>query len=1281
MVQLKDTSHQKEAWNLMAVIRNSGLMSQDVALSLSGIIFIRWLDIEARIDTDLKHIIPDSYRWDSWQQLPASEVRTIVSEKIPACFAEYVKTNNNILNSYINELSRDLKVFSRFSDELVEALIEWIGPKQFNVKSGPYSLSTSYEELLEFLSSEHLSGINKIPTSIARLVIDMVAPSHKDRIYDPCAGIGDLLVETSNYFQETFSKNKNASFSSQSEIYGTEKNHESYVIAVTRLIVSNGNIPNMKLIDALHKVGDIEADFDFVLTIPPLGTRTKLDSYKNYPVKTEDTIGLYIQHSLSKLRQGGKAVFVVPGGFLFSGGSVFEVRKYLVEHHNVEVVLSLPNHVFQNTSIGGYVLIIKKGGTTRNIRMVNGKPYFEKATSKKQVQIRKDLARQLIEKTWAKQVSKDVWDMPISELSKLKLDFTPRKRDTSKLKKQLSFIGNDIEFIKLGECCTIYSGHAVKKEYLAESPGQEEAIPYIRIKDIQNGKAKTGSLWLVEEDKQRIQSKYRLKQGAVLFSKSGTIGKVGLVEGKSVGAIASSGFFVIQCDKNKLESKFLLAYLNSNEVRLWFKDRATGSTISHLQLQDLNELEVPLPSLEIQGRLAYEYDEFNADVISSLAMRHSGVGFNPHSKQINILIDFMGEEGASISSPLNFTALTFVAKEISKIRDVIVHKNSADNKFTSWIVLLNETTKRLHTINSVPKGLGLFSLLKDIHSELFLSLETATSTIPVDSQLRSLTERITYHLQAAIDALLSDTKIYVTSDIDTMMAGEVINLTLNVKNKSVLPIRNISIRTSPDWGENEIEYIPENGEVKFYCMGQAPNIKMAFNIIINWMGERIDGKAVKGEHQIVINIVESTKLDSKVVSEFGGSPYVCGDPVRPDREDVFFGREELLDQIHRYIIKSGNVVLLEGNRRTGKTSILSHLEGSDTIKGWLGVYCSLQGAEGSKDGVGVSTVEIFREIAKAIIKSVSKLNIDVPLPNGEELKIGKKLGIAKSCREGISDDSPFSDCREFIESILELLKTQKLNLLLMLDEFDKIQEGIDNGVTSPQVPENIRFLVQTYPNFSAILTGSRRLKRLREEYWSALFGLGTRVGVSALRRNDAVKLITQPVKDQLTYSDNAIEKTYFLTAGQPYLLQCLCNRIFDLSAQEKIRSVTIDVVERASDLLVEDNEHFASLWGYAGSDRCRFVLALCQHEDASSNLLHLGVIQELLSKYGIDVNDEKVISDLEHLRELEMLGFQEDTIGGHYSLNIPLMGTWIDKQQDFAALASMARYETEDQNG
>src|SRR5262249_11477793 len=142
----------------------------------------------------------------------------------------------------------------------------------------------------------------------------------------------------------------------------------------------------------------------------------------------------------------------------------------------------------------------------------------------------------------------------------------------------------------------------------------------------------------------------------------------------------------------------------------------------------------------------------------------------------------------------------------------------------------------------------------------------------------------------------------------------------------------------------------------------------------------------------------------------------------------------------------------------------------------------------------------------------------------------------QACEIGISEKSAFADFRDYLEILLSVIKPLKLRLVLMLDEFDKVQEGINSGVTSPQVPENIRFLIQTYPEFSAILSGSRRLKRLREKYWSALFGLGINVPVTALDVQSARKIVTEPVRDKLVYSNEAIERVVHLTARQPYLL-------------------------------------------------------------------------------------------------------------------------------------------------
>jgi type I restriction enzyme M protein len=203
---------------------------------------------------------------------------------------------------------------------------------------------------------------------------------------------------------------------------------------------------------------------------------------------------------------------------------------------------------------------------------------------------------------------------------------------------------------------------------------------------------------------------------------------------------------------------------------------------------------------------------------------------------------------------------------------------------------------------------------------------------------------------------------------------------------------------------------------------------------------------------------------------------------------------------------------------------------------------------------------------------------------------------------------------------------------------------------------------------------------LRNEYWSALFGLGTRFSVSALSVEAARRLVIEPVRDLLAFSDEAATRAITFVACQPYLLQCLCSRIFETAARLKQPSVTVDLVNRAAAALVVDNEHFATLWDYAVSDRRRLILAICHREATGPDLMRLGALLERLARLGVDFEESQLIEDLEFLRELEVLEKGDEAAGGAYALAIPLMGLWIDRQQDFEILAARARTQTEEEH-
>jgi type I restriction enzyme M protein len=606
-----------------------------------------------------------------------------------------------------------------------------------------------------------------------------------------------------------------------------------------------------------------------------------------------------------------------------------------------------------------------------------------------------------------------------------------------------------------------------------------------------------------------------------------------------------------------------------------------------------------------------------------------------------------------------------------------------------WLVPLTQALLPLAGVAQIPPGPGLLNVLQDAERGFMAVQEQTTGHLPAESHARAIAERLRDWLRAAISNLINAAELSVRSAPASVVAGSFAEFSVNLENQGALPLRNVRIETQPDWGIVETPYLAERSALAINLRGDVPKQGGDLSLRLRWQARTLSGQMVEGEIGLAIRVAEPEQTATKLAVDLGGSPYVTGSPLEPlFGHRVFYGREELIAKISRQIAAHGNVVLLEGNRRSGKTSILKHLEGRAAIPGWLAVYSSLQGAEGASQAVGVPTAEVFREIARCIATALTKLNVEVPLPNGNTIASGKPaLGVARACREGISTESPFVDFRDYLELVLTIVEPLGLGLVLMLDEFDKLQEGIDNGVTSPQVPENIRFLIQTYPKFSAILTGSRRLKRLREEYWSALYGLGTSVPVTVLDTGSARKVVTEPVHDQLSFSQEAVDRVIEVTARHPYLMQCLCNQVFDYAVQTKSRSITVSVVNDAALGLVRDNEHFASLWDYAslgpriGRLRRQLVLLLCARSFKQGTHVGFGTLHEWLAQVGVDVDDDALDADLAYLRELELIEFSGEIGDGQYRLAIPLMADWIEQQQDSDIVSSRARAEAEEENG
>jgi type I restriction enzyme M protein len=1260
-----------------------------------------------------KPILPTRLRWRNIAKLEIPQQVADHLLDLAHAVARLRDAAADPMANHLHALSEPLHEFLKVRPHIVREVVNLVDALPLDTPSDRRAALTSFDrDVLEM--SWIGDGVFASPPSIARLVAVLARPRPDERVYDPCFGLGNLLLALWQYAEGSGKQPRRSG--SLLQVAGVEITADAFLMGLTRMLLGGVDAPRLAKGDALERssVNPARIGFDLVVADPPwglkVGTRYSRDPsrYQHFQIATSDATGLFIQHAMSQLNPSGRAIVVVPEGFLSRGGADRELRRKLVEAGQVEAVVGLPPGIHERqTQLKSCLLLLNKKGGASRVRMADASSFFEKPSGRSAPSIRTDLAVEFAKRLLRQDIStgdassleaidaradeqpaREQWEIATEEIALSEWDLTPRRRESGGLEDMLANIEAalqpDSRVVPLSDVAKVILGRSVNTKDLVEVQPQYEPIPYLRIRDVVQGRVVRPSTWL-SSDAVNTERQYALQVGDVLLSKSGTIGKAAIVTNGAVGSVAGSGFYVLRANRAQVDSAFLLAYLNSAACQNWMAARGRGAVIQHLNRAVLEKLPIVLPPLSLQERAAAQHRDFGTDVLVFLG-QIAGTG---ESDRFSAWLAELGSKVPTLTgSPDAVPSLSLMDPlvEMAQTGLLWIERDELASQTAQWMKPLVETVLSLQGVSQIPIGPSLLTVLQEAERGFQFVSDRAGGHLPLVSQARAIADLLSKWMRAASVSLIQKNRVGIRATVDKLSAGTFAEFAIELANEGALPLRSLRVETQPDWGSASYSFFPERTSVAMNLSGDVPKNASKLTLQVGWSARDLNSREIRGAMELAIPIVEMETTSARTV-ELGASPYVTGSPLEPRHgNDVFFGRDQLLAQITRQISAHGNVVLLEGNRRAGKTSILKHLEGRDRVPNWLAVYSSLQGAEGAATAAGVPTAEVFREIARSIATALTKLAIEVPLPNRTKIEVGRAaLGVARACREGISEAAPFADFREYLEVVLALLEPMGLGVVLMLDEFDKLQEGIDNGVTSPQVPENIRFLIQSYPRFSAILTGSRRLKRLREEYWSALYGLGTSMTVAMLDESSAKRVVTEPVHGQLTYSHEAVERAVQITARHPYLLQCLCNRIFEYAAQARARSITLATVNDMAMALVKDNEHFASLWDYAGHGsktgrhrRQLELLILAQAYKPEADIT-FPVLREQLAQMGVEVGDEPIATDLEYLRELDLIELTGHLGDGHYQLAIPMMAEWIEQQHDMQVVASRARTEAEEE--
>ncbi|UJA30555.1 type I restriction-modification system subunit M [Clostridium sporogenes] len=301
-------------------------------------------------------------------------------EEIKGLFADFDTTSNRLGNTVIDKNKR------------LAAVIK--GVEEINFGKFEDNQIDLFGDAYEFLISNYAANAGKsggeffTPQSVSKLIAKLAIHGQDtiNKIYDPAAGSGSLLLQAKKQFDQHIIEDG---------FYGQEINHTTYNLARMNMFLHNVNYDKFDialgdtLIDPKH---DNFKPFDAIVSNPPYsvkwigsGDPTLINDERYAPASVlapkSKADFAFILHSLSYLSAKGRAAIVCFPGIFYRGGAEQKIRKYLVDNNFVETVISLAPNLFYGTSIAVNIMVLSKHKADTKTQFIDASEFFKKETN------------------------------------------------------------------------------------------------------------------------------------------------------------------------------------------------------------------------------------------------------------------------------------------------------------------------------------------------------------------------------------------------------------------------------------------------------------------------------------------------------------------------------------------------------------------------------------------------------------------------------------------------------------------------------------------------------------------------------------------------------------------------------------------------------------------------------------------------------------------------------------------------------------------------------------
>lgn len=378
-----------------------------------------------------------------------------------------------------------------------------------------------------------------------------------------------------------------------------------------------------------------------------------------------------------------------------------------------------------------------------------------------------------------------------------------------------------------------------------------------------------------------------------------------------------------------------------------------------------------------------------------------------------------------------------------------------------------------------------------------------------------------------------------------------------------------------------------------------------------------------------------------VMTAIRKNPYIIGCPVNADR---FFNRERLLEFVADNLNQGAKSILIYGQRRIGKSSILAELPHALRNEAFTFISLSLEGKSQK------NLPEVLHELAKETLFSLEETD-SVPLvPSIAELTAEPERFVT-----------------QFLKQIHKV--SHHKDLVLLLDEFDTLgdyhPESAGNHLF-PYLQEFISAPGHHYDFLRIVPVIGRRLEDIPT--LKRVFHNAPMWEIRLLDRHSAKQLLTEPARGILTYSPEAIEALFDLCAGHPYFTQIMGFALFSQARSSDRWTVEAEDVAAVVDRAIElGGGGLAWFWdGLPIAERVVYAAAAEIAAKSSTGVeVRDGEPLELLEDRGIVLTKclHQAQTNLIEWKFLDRLTSRPETVlRGTYRITIELVRRWLIRQ-------------------